>query len=492
MPSSDAFWAAVKADLERALPGFLLQQRWYPAKDAGEPVVRASEFFSLPGQSPAAVAIWEATPLRGKPLLIFVPVVAVRTTHPDQSIAAVEWNGASYTVVEGFSDDDFVRTWIGFQTGVAVTSVPAPLRPGRTEHRLQIDAAKAQIRRSRAEQSNTSIRVGAKAIMKVIRKLESGPNPELEIARFLAKSGFTAIPSLLGWVEQSAHDGRHSYALSVLQQFVPNRGDGWSWTLQQLESGIISGNHDALNELSIWLDRLAGRTAELHRAFAIDTDDPDFRPEPVTAEDSIRWAQSAEAMADHALHSVANILPSHEAARQLATELMQHRERLLRRIREMKDMPHEFAKTRHHGDFHLGQVLVAGGDAVLLDFEGEPLRPLAERRAKHCVLRDVAGVVRSLSYATAAIARSLPARKREHIALAQWRSQAAGGFIKSYFAAAQGLRSLPPGKAEAKALLDFFLLEKALYEVNYEAAHRPDWITIPLQGVTELLRQESQ
>jgi len=492
VPSSDAFWAAVKADLERALPGFLLQQRWYPAKDAGEPVARAREFFTLPGPSPAAVAIWEAVPPRGNPLLIFVPVVAVRTTHPDQSIAAVEWNGASYTIVEGFSDDDFVRTWIGFQTGATATSVSSPLHIGRTEHLLQVDAADGQIRRSRAEQSNTSIRVGEKAIMKVIRKLEAGPHPELEIARFLAKSGFTATPSLLGWVEQSAHDGRHSYALSVLQQFVPNRGDGWSWTLQQLECGIISGNQDALDELSIWLDRLAGRTAELHRAFAVDTDDPGFRPEPVTTEDSIRWAQSAEAMANHALHSVENISPSNEVARQLATELMEHRERLLRRIRELKLIPLDFAKTRHHGDFHLGQVLVAGGDAVLLDFEGEPLRPLAERRAKHCVLRDVAGVVRSFSYAAAAVARSLPARKREHIALAQWQSQAARGFIKSYFAAAQGLRSLPSDKAEAKALLDFFLLEKALYEVNYEAANRPDWITIPLQGVMALLRQESQ
>jgi trehalose synthase-fused probable maltokinase len=159
---------------------------------------------------------------------------------------------------------------------------------------------------------------------------------------------------------------------------------------------------------------------------------------------------------------------------------------------DVKNLPRDFLRTRHHGDFHLGQVLVAGDDAVLVDFEGEPLRPLAQRRAKHCVLRDVAGIIRSLSYAAAAVARSLPAAKREHIALDQWQAQAARGFIESYFAAAQGLRSIPRDRAEAEALLDFFLLEKALYEVNYEAANRPDWIAIPLQGVLSLARQERQ
>lgn len=489
MPSSDTFWTEIKADLERALPQFLLQQRWYPAKHAGEPAVRARELFPVAGLPLAAVAIWEVAPPHGNPLLMFVPVAAVQSADPDQRIEIVERNGASHAIVEAFSNDDFVRAWIAFQPDATESGVRSRLHRGRTGHPLNIDPANAQIRRSRAEQSNTSIRIGEHAIMKVIRKLETGAHPELEIARFLAKAGFTATPALLGWVELGAEGGHHSYALSLLQEFVPNRGDGWAWTLQQLQRGMISGDQIALDELAQWLDRLAIQTAALHRAFAAGTDDPAFRPEPVTAEDLTRWAKSVEEMANRAL--VSTVAAPNEQVRQLAAEIIEHREDLHSRIRELKNLPHNFLKTRHHGDFHLGQVLVAGDDALILDFEGEPLRPLAERRAKHCVLRDVAGAVRSLSYAAASLGRSLRAATREQLAaLDEWQSRAARTFVTSYFAAAQGLQSIPSGRSEAEALLNFFLLEKALYEVNYEAANRPDWIAIPLNGVMSLLQQE--
>ena len=489
MPSGDAFWTAIKADLERALPRFLLQQRWYPAKHAGEPAARARELFPVAGPSVAAVSIWEVAPPHGSPLLMFVPVAAVQSTDPDRTISTVEWNGASNAIVEAFSNDDFVRAWIAFQLGATESELASRLHRGRTVHPLNIDPACAQIRRSHAEQSNTSIRIGEHAIMKVIRKLESGAYPELEIAHFLANAGFAATPALLGWVELTAEEGHDSYALSLLQEFVPNRGDGWSWTLQQLQHGIISGDETALDELAQWLDRLATQTAALHRAFAAATDDPAFRPEPVSAGDFARWTKSAEEMANRAFRSMA--AAPDEQVRQLVAELMQHREDLHSRILGLKNLPHNFRKTRHHGDFHLGQVLVAGNDAMFLDFEGEPSRPLAERRAKHCVLRDVAGAVRSLSYAAASTARSVRTVTREQLtALDQWQSRAARAFVTSYFAAAQGLQSIPSGRSEAEALLNFFLLEKALYEINYEAANRPDWIAIPLEGVMSLLRQE--
>ena len=487
MPSSDAFWTAVKAALERALPEFLLQQRWYPAKGQGEPTVRAREFFPMTGPAKRAVAIWEVSPPRGDPLLMFVPVVVIQSdaASQEQIIATLRQNGTSYSILEAFSDDDFVRSWLGH-------SEPPHLHRAHTDHPLQFDPATAQIRRSSVEQSNTSIRIGDQAIMKVIRKLESGPHPELEIARYLAAAGFAATPALLGWIETTGDEGRESYALSLVQEFVPNRGDGWTWTLHQLNRGITSGDQTALDNLTKWLDALAKRTAELHRAFDADTDDPDFRPEPVAAEDFARWEQSAETMGERAFRSMEICPALDDDGRRLAVELGKIREAVFTRILDVKNLPRDFLRTRLHGDFHLGQVLVAGDDAVLVDFEGEPLRPLAQRRAKHCVLRDVAGIVRSLSYAAAAVARSLPAGKRQHIALDQWQAQAARGFIESYFATAQGLRSIPRDRAEAEALLDFFLLEKALYEVNYEAANRPDWIAIPLQGVLSLARQERQ
>jgi trehalose synthase-fused probable maltokinase len=152
----------------------------------------------------------------------------------------------------------------------------------------------------------------------------------------------------------------------------------------------------------------------------------------------------------------------------------------------------DFTKTRHHGDFHLGQTLVCGSDAMIIDFEGEPMRPLAQRRAKHCVLRDLAGMLRSLSYAAAAAERSLAEElegerlQRAQARLAHWQEAATTLFVRTYFSAAKGVSSLPTREEHTQALLRFFLLEKALYELVYEEANRPDWIDIPLRGVLNL------
>ncbi|HEX5282178.1 MAG TPA: hypothetical protein VFW28_19015, partial [Micropepsaceae bacterium] len=230
------------------------------------------------------------------------------------------------------------------------------------------------------------------------------------------------------------------------------------------------------------------RIAELHRVLASDSHDPDFRPEPVTSEDLRRWVSAAGTMAERALGGI--------ASHRLGAALLNRRHALAAQLGKIAHVESSFSKTRHHGDFHLGQVLVAGTDATIIDFEGEPLRPLAERRMKHCVLRDVAGALRSLSYAAATVGRSLPAGttagQRERIAadLDQWRAKAAANFVRTYLDEADGLPSLPQSRAETVALLNFFVLEKALYEIAYELANRPDWVEIPLAGVMSLLGNE--
>ncbi len=418
-------------------------------------------------------------------MLLFVPLalVPLEQAVEAQVIAAPPaTDGVDRRLVEAFSVDAFVRAWIevGLPSGGKISS-DGPLRTGNTEALAGaglVSGSVFTIRRGSAEQSNTSIRIGDGAILKVIRKLEEGIHPELEVGRFLTdEAGFAAAPALLGWAELRRIEGGSAVTLSVLQGFVPNEGDGWSWVLEQLAQ---SDGHARTVE---WLRLLGRRTAEMHRAFATETADPAFRPEPVDSADREAWIAAAEAMARRALDGLTatreRLAPE---VQQLADSLLARRGVLEAWLRSTLAEAPSFAKTRHHGDYHLGQVLVAGGDAVIVDFEGEPLRPLAERRAKHAALRDVAGMLRSLAYAAAEAGRADPAGR-----FADWEAEASRAYLKGYHEAAQGAAFLPPDRAATNAVTQFFMLEKALYEVAYELANRPDWVAIPLRGVLALL-----
>jgi malto-oligosyltrehalose trehalohydrolase/4-alpha-glucanotransferase len=491
-----------------ALPDFLLRQRWYPAKDAGRPAVALSVLLPLRVSGvPAAAAVWQVTPPGHEPLLLFVPLALVPAEVADaaQVIATLPTDasrgGQELRLAEAFSVDPFVRAWVGkIVRGDSEVCGPAQLHTGRTEQLAQagLNAAESwPIHRSNAEQSNTSIRIGESAMLKVIRKLEGGIHPELEIGRFISKAaGFSATPPLLGWVELDGVMGAGTVTLSILQAFVANEGDGWSWVLERLSGVTASGgdNDKALDEVTAWVGRLGQRTAQMHTAFGADTNDPAFRPEPVEAEDLRCWLTAAQAIAERALDDLAagGALLGPQA-REFADNLLARRGALTERLREMLPDAPAFLKTRHHGDFHLGQVLVTGGDAVIIDFEGEPLRPLAERRAKHAALRDVAGMLRSLAYVAAAPLRALPlnstpaeqqaVRRR----LSAWEAKASRAFLDGYFEAARGSVFCTEPRSDAERMIRFFMLEKALYEVAYEFANRPDWVSIPLSGAVALL-----
>lgn len=470
------------------MPDFLLRQRWYPAKDAGRPEVTAAAVlpFAVPGL-PAAAAIWQVVPPGRDPMRLFVPfalVPAVDAAEPQVIAALQATEGAERRLVEAFSVDAFVRTWIEAMLrpdAPPATAGAGRLRTGGAERLAAAGLAPGDgfaIRRGSAEQSNTSIRIGEGAILKVIRKLEEGTHPELEVGRFLTgEAGFTATPAMLGWTELERAGGAGTTTLSVLQAFIPNEGDGWSWVLERLarpEGGAAT---------LAWLRRLGQRTAEMHSAFATDTRDPAFRAEPVAPRDREAWIAAAEAMARRALDGLAAARDRLEPeARPLAEALLARRDLLDQWLRAGLSGAPGFAKVRHHGDYHLGQVLVAEGDAVIVDFEGEPLRPLAERRAKHAALRDVAGMLRSLAYAAAQAGRSHP---EAHAAA--WEAEASRAYLDAYLEAGGDGAFLPAGRAGAEKVLRFFMLEKALYEVAYELANRPDWVAIPLRGVLALL-----
>jgi trehalose synthase-fused probable maltokinase len=484
------------------MPEFLSKQRWYPAKDARAPpqvTVNKLVPFAAPGVA-AAIVAWQVKYYGREALNLFVPLAIVPIAEADRSHllteAPMELAGIDRAaIIDAFSQDAFVRAWVNLHLGVGESVALRTLQVGQTESLGSAgleDAGDWRIRRGTAEQSNTSIHIGERAILKVFRKLEVGVHPELEVGRFLTRAGFSATPATLGWI--ATDDGPTSSTLSVLQQFVPNQGDGWSWTLERLRCALNNEEQQPFIQTVEWLRSLARRTAELHRTFAADTEVAAFRPEPVEATDLESWSSASVTQAEHILKELeASSGQGEPQSLRLASELRSRSRLLKQALQSLTEAPPAFTKTRHHGDFHLGQTLVVDNDAVIIDFEGEPLRPLAERRAKHCVLRDVAGMLRSFSYAVAAAARAVPrdlaadGQRAARVRLANWHARACTVFLDSYFATAQGISSLPAARKHAERLLRFFLLEKALYEIAYERANRPDWLEIPLRGVLDVL-----
>jgi maltose alpha-D-glucosyltransferase/alpha-amylase len=278
----------------------------------------------------------------------------------------------------------------------------------------------------------------------------------------------------------------------MLQEFVPSRGDAWAFALERARIEAIESRHvNAAESFATAARRLGEVTRGLHEALAADSGDPDFAPQAATAEDVVTWGESTARQVKQAgealaAQAAAAALPAE--IRPLARTCLEHLPDTLARARAIAASFPDGAgeKIRHHGDYHLGQVLVTErGEFMILDFEGEPARPLAERRRRHSALRDVAGMVRSIAYAAAAATRaagwSAPSDRVIH-----WESEARSAFLDGYFGA--GLPEfLPQSTAGAYRLLELFEIEKVFYEIAYEVNHRPDWVEIPLRGVARAL-----
>jgi maltose alpha-D-glucosyltransferase/alpha-amylase len=240
--------------------------------------------------------------------------------------------------------------------------------------------------------------------------------------------------------------------------------------------------------------RLLGvRTGELHQALAAPTDDPAFAAEPIAADDLERWRRAVRRQAEAAFRALEQALPRlEEAQRAQIQALLASREACFARIEALTGAPVAAAKTRVHGDYHLGQVLVAQNDFYILDFEGEPARPLAERRAKSSPLKDVAGMLRSFGYAAHAGLFAYTAARPDafdHFArwAEIWETWTSAAFLRGYFKAIEHALFVPVNPAQRDELLCLFVLEKALYELNYEINHRPEWLRIPVFGIRRLL-----
>ncbi len=350
-----------------------------------------------------------------------------------------------------------------------------------------------------ATSSNSVSLLGDRLFLKGYRRLQAGVNPELEMGRFLTDVvGFEHCVPVAGSVAFEADDGR-TYTLAVLQAQVTHQGDAWSLAVDQLSSVLGTQGapgdrpHDDAGAMVERMRLLARRVAQLHVALARRTGDPAFDPEPVTAEDLVRWVRAVDAERVATFERLARRradLPEPLAAD--ATRLLELAPRLEAIGERVAGLAPAGVKTRLHGDLHLGQVLIRRNDVLLIDFEGEPHRPIEERRVKHSALRDVAGLLRSFDYvrheSLRRMAQTAPDLERFVPVARSWQERVAHGFLDEYRGAAVkgGLYADAAAFDATQPLLELFVLEKALYELRYEMDNRPEWIGVPLAGLAAL------
>jgi maltose alpha-D-glucosyltransferase / alpha-amylase len=513
-PEHVALWrgglaARLRSQLEeRALPQFITTQRWYGGK--GSHVTRARM---------ADQAIWSA---RGGEWLValfdvdgaaesaryFIPLTLALQDRDEPrwgrmqaaAVARARQHARTGVLADAFADEGFCGALVE-QIG---RGGEQPLAHGRL--RFTPTAAYAELRGDPggdlssglplAQSSNTALRIGERLFLKAFRRIEPGLSPELEMGRFLTEvAHFPNVVPLAGAAEYVASDGTLA-TLALLQAYVQNQGDGWDYTVNYLvrfledrrtAAPIPPDPHGSYLAL---MATLGERAAELHRALATPTDDAAFAAEPVTPDDVRLWRERVREELSATLELLSRPPELPEPVRAPAAALLSRRDRLLRHVEAVQPSAAQGMKIRHHGDFHLGQVLLRRNDFIIADFEGEPARPLAARRAKGSPLRDVAGMLRSFLYARSVAVRRCMLESHEdcerwHPLLLAWEREARAQFLGAYAARVKG-SELYASFEDTGRLLELFELEKALYELRYELRNRPDWVGIPLGSLLAL------
>ncbi len=490
----------MRARLEQeVLPSYLPRCRWFGGKAREPQRFKLAELLPISAEPGAArLALVEVAYASGASDTYLLPLQvadaprseALKRTAPKSIIAQFGDGGVLYDAVQNaeFRAELFALMArggaVGSDGGEIVGVVGDGLSGGVPESRVLA-----------VEQSNTSIIYGERIFLKLYRRLEEGVNPDAEILRFLGEQQFPHVPPFCGALEFRGA-GRAPRVLALATGMIANDGDAWSFTLRELGRqlrAVLAGEVQAAEQIeTAYLARaaqLGTSTGALHQALAADTADVDFAPESLTEGDFADLAATVEKTADQVLAQVRTRLAELDpAVRESAAAVLAAEPELRARIAKLAAEPVLAAKTRTHGDYHLGQVLNTGANFVIIDFEGEPAKSLAERRRKRSPLRDVAGMLRSFHYAAHSALGEFPERRGElEPAVERWHERARAAFLEAWIAATAGASFVPAGHADRTRLLDAFLLEKAFYEVAYELNNRPAWLGIPLRGVEQIL-----
>jgi maltose alpha-D-glucosyltransferase/alpha-amylase len=513
-----------------SLAPFLQRQRWFGGKARHLSGARFVDWVSLrKGAHPSFLTIIEAEYRDGSRERYLLPLAM--SSGADAERIDRDFHGAVVARITGarkgllydglFDDGTCLALLTAMHEGRAL-----PMRQGRAEganigltaERTAWDAL-TPIARTAPDQSNTSVLFNRRLIMKVFRRLEAGPNPDLEIGRYLLGRHLTRVPPLVGAIEYGRR-GEQPAALAILQEFVNNEGNGWQVTIDELGryferragralpaltdtqrqevlrspfAEIPLEVRDAIGTYVNTAEVLGRRTGELHLELgSAPRDDRAFAAEPFSTAEAATLAASMQRHAREQLDLLEHSLDRlDDRKRVLAQAVLNRRHEILREFEELRELRDSAFRIRIHGDYHLGQVLVSEGDIVIIDFEGEPARPLAERRAKSSPLRDVAGMLRSFSYASfTALGAATQHRPEDYERLAPWaafwETWVSAVFLRAYFAAVGRAPFIPSGHGDRDLLLQTFSLDKAVYELSYELNNRPDWVHIPLSGLLRL------
>lgn len=509
------------AQLAALLPEFLRSRRWFRAKARAISKVAIEDVVPFPNVD-SSLLVLRITYQDGEEDRYLLPLSLGKASESDsltaasfEPLAVLQADGESRVLYSALANAAFRRTILsavadnttfsGNRGQFVAERVPSP---SGAETHLDLDLESSV---SRAEQSNTSVIYGQQLILKLFRKVEPGINPDIEIGAFLTENGFENTPAVLATLQY--RNGDDIYAAGILQKFVANQGDAWSYTLKELggffsralkSAAIPKDEGDTDEEVDGLVGDYRGaaqllgrRTAEMHRVLGSAQDAADFVPEPFTVDDGKKLQGEMLKQADITF----NLLRQKESslwgeARDDARQLLASEDQVRQRFSALADSPASADRIRFHGDYHLGQVLFTGNDFMIIDFEGEPARPLNERREKTLALRDVAGMIRSFDYAAyAALFGQVPGvsiepgnEEKVKRWAALWNRTVAAAYLESYIETAREGAFIPPNPEERQRVLDAFLLHKALYEVAYELNNRPDWVQIPLRGILSILQ----
>ncbi len=497
--------AAMLGSLEsNALRAYLGGRRWFGAKGRAMRSVEVEAAIPVTWDSAPreryAIALLRLELQDGTVLRYQLPVATVQVTDPlaEQALALVDSDGSqTHAVIDATLIPAF-RRGLGsaFRTGAEFTAA------GRTWRIEPVGDAGVELpdesRVVGTEQSNTSMIYGAHAICKLFRRLEPGENPDVEISRFLStRTGFRNTPHLIGVMHLEGAEGRS--VAGMLSRFQPESQDAWAYAVARVNAYLGAEEEgQGVNAFASDARELGAVTRALHEALSSDENDPEFAPAFATDEDVERWTESALALLADGMTMLASRVDTLESQSQAhARALVKRRAELENHMRGLSDRVIDSGdpgmRIRYHGDYHLGQVLrTREGRWMIIDFEGEPARPLEERRARHSPLRDVAGMMRSFAYAAATGAMNTGGVGRDpkvEIRAARWEREVREYFMSGYLAGAGAAAdALLPATADGTAaLLELLEAEKLFYELGYELDNRPAWTWIPLRGIAKLL-----
>ncbi len=521
--------------VEHVLPEFLPSQRWFAGKGGQIEKVEFEKYDIWPNREEwllARIRVWLVG--RSEPQHYALPLALAWEDDGEEklrplwpyALAKVRVKARMGLLYGAFADERFCQMlvelmgqnaqvplgqgWLRFSTTCAFATLAGDMPGSLAAKRLALDS------------SNTAIAIGDRLLMKAYRRLQPGINPELEIGRFLTEQAFPHIAPVAAALEYEDQSGER-LALALLQGFVENQGDAWNYTQDYLKrfltdcveqpQEVQKAGQDVHAVYLLLATILGRRTGELHHCLAQPNTDPAFKPEPITTADMAAWLEQIREEAQATLDQLRSVqahltelvrplaaqvlaakigLPQAGRYTSLIAQILESRGTAAARTTAIATLTPRTMKTRYHGDYHLGQVLVAKDDVIIIDFEGEPSRSLEERRAKHSPLRDVVGMLRSFNYAAHAALRQATAdgtRDRAMLTtyLRDWERQTRKAFLESYVASLGDSLIYPSDPDQAQVLLGLFTLEKVCYELRYELDNRPDWVEIPLKGLQEVV-----